>query len=170
MGVHPRLPVPAQFNNGNMILSSSAEIAMQFWWGYLYSGDETFLREQAYPLMKSVAQFYLNYLEEDAQGRYIMYPSNAHETCSRCRTRRTTWRASATCSPPLEASAHLGVDAELRARSQERLAHLAPFAIDPVTGGIDPYEPRPGEKIPIPTRKIPTLSHRRLSADHAGLR
>ena len=63
-----------------MILSSGAEIAMQFWWRYLYTGDEAFLRERAYPVLRSVAEFYVNYLDKDREGNYFIYPANAHET------------------------------------------------------------------------------------------
>jgi len=157
-GVHPRLPVPAHFNNANMILSSSAEIAMQFWWNYLYTGDETFLREQAYPLMKSVARFYLNYLEKDAQGRYVMYPSNAHETYLKVLNPTNDLAGIRyLLTSAIEAGTRLGVDAELRADWQDRLAHLAPFPLDPATGTLRSYEPRPGEKIPDSNAENPDL-------------
>ena len=53
-GIHPRLRTPIVSSCTSLILSSSGEIAMQFWWKYLYTGDRAFLKEKAYPLMKAV--------------------------------------------------------------------------------------------------------------------
>ena len=80
MGIHSRLPVSKSNSPTAMILSSGAEIAMQFWWRYLYTGDKAFLRERAYPVLRSVAEFYVNYLDKDREGHYFIYPANAHET------------------------------------------------------------------------------------------
>ncbi|MHB9134317.1 MAG: LamG-like jellyroll fold domain-containing protein [Armatimonadota bacterium] len=157
-GVHPRLPTPKNFGATNMILSSSAEIAMQFWWNYLYTGDEKFLREQAYPLMKSVGQFYLHYLEKDDKGHYIVYPSNAHETFYKVLNPATDLAAIRYLFPTLiQASQRLNVDAELRPIWQDRLEHLAPYATNPRTGAILPYEPRPGENPPVSNGENPDL-------------
>jgi hypothetical protein len=131
-----------------LILSSSAEIAMQFWWDYLYTGDRAFLRDRAYPLMKQVAAFYVNYLEKDAQGRYNMDPSNAHETFWAVKNPTTDLAALRYFFPSLiQASTILGVDADLRPVWQDRLDHLAPYALDPASGAILPYELRPGEQV-----------------------
>jgi hypothetical protein len=164
-GVHPRLPVPKNVAHTNLILSSSAEIAMQFWWVYLYTGDEEFLRRRAYPLMKEIAAFYVAYLEKDSQGRYNIYPSNAHETFWEVKnpasdlaalryflpsvieaSRRVTGAPMGTGTDRPDRSQSPSADAELRRMWQDRLEHLAPFAIDPDTGGIRPYDFRPGEK------------------------
>ena len=158
MGDHPRLPTPKSYGNTNMILSSSAEIAMQFWWGYLYTGDETFLRAKAYPLMKSVATFYLNYLEKDAAGHYVIYPSNAHETYLKVHNPTTDLAGIRYLFPALiAASTKLGVDAEQRPIWQELLDHLAPYAIDPQKRNILPYQPQPGEEIKAANAENPDL-------------
>jgi len=147
-GVHPRAPVPKNVAHTNLILSSSAEIAMQFWWVYLYAGDEAFLRERVYPLMKEVAAFYVGYLEKDASGRYNMYPSNAHETFWKVKNPASDLAALRYFFAAIvDASRQLGADADLRAVWQDRLDHLAPWAINPATGAILPYDLRPGEKI-----------------------
>ena len=41
-----------------------------FWWGYLFSQDETFLRDKAYPVMKEYAEFLEGWLEKDDRGVY----------------------------------------------------------------------------------------------------
>ena len=151
-GVHPRVPVPATFAHTNAIFSSSAEIAMQFWWVWLYTGDEAFLRERALPLMKQAALFYLGYLEKDGQGRYVMWPSNAHESFWRVKNPATDLAAIryllgvlATASP------------ELRDRCRDALDHLAPYPADPKTGALLPYEMQPGEKLDVRNAENPEL-------------
>lgn len=144
-GIHPRLPVPKNVAHTNLILSSSAEIAMLFWWHYLYTGDEKFLRERTYPVMKEVATFYVGYLEKDAQGRYNVYPANAQESSWSVKNPTPDLAAIRYLFPVLiETSKRLGLDAELRPVWQDRLDRLAPYAIDSATGAILPYEPGPG--------------------------
>ncbi|UWS64417.1 hypothetical protein N2384_00865 [Bacillus paralicheniformis] len=48
-----------------------AWLALHAWEHYQYGGDETFLRERAYPVMKDAALFLLNYLVENAQGEWV---------------------------------------------------------------------------------------------------
>jgi len=157
-GVHPRVPVPTQFAHTNAILSSSAEIAMQFWWAWLYTGDEAFLRDRAYPLMKEATLFYLGYLEKDKQGRYIIWPSNAHETYWRVQNPATDLAAVRYLFPAvLRAAETLNCDPDLRARCREALDHLAPYPLDPKTGAILPFEPQPGEKIEVSNAENPEL-------------
>ncbi|MBI4027272.1 MAG: hypothetical protein HY360_19965 [Verrucomicrobia bacterium] len=140
-GIHPRLPVPLHVRNTNLILSSSAEIAMLFWWQYLYTGDETFLRQRTYPLMKEVAAFYVGYLEKDAQGRYNVYPSNAQEQFWSVKNPTPDLAAIRYLFPVMiEASQRLNLDADLRPIWQDRLNHLAPYSRDSATGAIRAYE------------------------------
>jgi len=50
------------------------------WEHYLHSGDEVFLAERAFPLMRGAAEFYLDYLVEDpATGRLVAGPSSSPE-------------------------------------------------------------------------------------------
>ena len=152
-GIHPRLPVPKDVAATNQIYSSSAEIAMQYWWHYLYTGDENFLRERTYPLMKAVANFFLAYLQQDAQGVYFMYPSSGHETFHNKLNATTDLAALRWLFPTLiRASEILGVDADLRPVDlrqvwQEHLDHLAPYGQDPTTQAITPYYLKPDEKL-----------------------
>jgi alpha-L-fucosidase 2 len=48
----------------------AAFVAQLFWWHYLYSQDETFLREVAHPFLIECARFYLDFLKKDANGVY----------------------------------------------------------------------------------------------------
>ncbi len=147
-GVHPRVPTPAEYTHNNGTLSTSAEVAMQFWWYWLYTGDKAFLQDKAYPLMKEVTLFYLGYLEKDDKGRYIMWPSNAHESYL-CVKNPTSDLASIRYLFPrvIQAAELLGCDVELRDRCSEALAHLAPYPIDPEGDYLMPYERQPGETV-----------------------
>ena len=50
------------------------------WESYLHSGDEAFLEERAWPLMRGASAFYLDYLVEDpATGRLVSGPSSSPE-------------------------------------------------------------------------------------------
>lgn len=46
-------------------------LCRHLWEHYLFTGDRRFLAEEAYPLMKEAAEFYLDWLMEDGQGRLI---------------------------------------------------------------------------------------------------
>ena len=50
---------------------------------YEYTGDVTFLRETAYPLMHSAAEFYLDMLTEDAEGYLVLCPGTSPENLYR---------------------------------------------------------------------------------------
>ncbi len=149
---------PTTRTQTGMIFSTSAEIAMQFWWAYLYDGDTAFLRDRAYPLMKEVATFYIGYLQKDAEGRYFMWPSNAHETYLFVKNPTPDLAGIRYLFPALlEASRILGVDENLRPVWQDRLDHLSPYPLDKEKGIILPYEPKPGETRPAENGENPEL-------------
>lgn len=51
-----------------------------FWEHYLFTGDEAFLAERAYPIMKKAAQFYLDYLTQHPEtGKWVSGPSISPE-------------------------------------------------------------------------------------------
>lgn len=49
------------------------------WWYYLYTGDVSFLKAKAYPVMRDVGLFFLDYLRKDSDGRYYIYPTYSPE-------------------------------------------------------------------------------------------
>nr|WP_294792879.1 glycoside hydrolase family 95 protein [uncultured Mucilaginibacter sp.] len=49
------------------------------WDHYLYTGDKTFLKNHAYPLMKGAALFCLDWLVKDKQGYLVTSPSTSPE-------------------------------------------------------------------------------------------
>jgi alpha-L-fucosidase 2 len=49
------------------------------WEHYLFSGDKAFLEKKAYPVMKSAAQFVLDWLVKDKNGYWVTAPSTSPE-------------------------------------------------------------------------------------------
>jgi alpha-L-fucosidase 2 len=74
----------APINNANhgIWVTGGAWLCQHLWWHYLYGGDDQFLADVAYPLMKGASLFFLDYLIEDPQGDekwLISGPSNSPE-------------------------------------------------------------------------------------------
>ena len=106
---------------------------------YLFSGDEQFLRERAYPLIKGAALFMLDFLVEDPQGRLVTNPSHSPENSFRkADGRQSMFTYGATMdlmivhevfTNCIEASKTLDVDADLRGQLESALSRLAPLQI-----------------------------------------
>ena len=60
-------------------IGAAAWLAQHLWWYYMYSPDETFLAEHAYPFFKEVAAFYESYFIEDENGTIQIVPSQSPE-------------------------------------------------------------------------------------------
>ena len=59
---------------------ASAWLAQHYYEHYLFSADKKFLRERAYPVMKSAAEFWLAFLIKDPRdGKWIVSPSFSPE-------------------------------------------------------------------------------------------
>jgi alpha-L-fucosidase 2 len=54
-------------------------LCQHLWEHYRFTGDKTFLRETAYPVMKGSAEFLLSWLVEDGQGHLTTCPSFSTE-------------------------------------------------------------------------------------------
>lgn len=54
-------------------------LTRHLWEHYLFTGDKNFLKKQAYPLMKSAAEFSLDWLVEDKNGLLVTAPSTSPE-------------------------------------------------------------------------------------------
>jgi alpha-L-fucosidase 2 len=57
----------------------AAWLCQLYWWGYLYTLDNDFLRRQAYPLMREVAKFYRAYATLGPDDKYHVFPSTPPE-------------------------------------------------------------------------------------------
>lgn len=54
-------------------------VSQHLWEHYQFTGDKQFLKEKAYPLMKSAAEFCLDWLVEDKNGYLVTAPSLSPE-------------------------------------------------------------------------------------------
>lgn len=73
---------PINASNHGIWPTGGAWLCQHLWLHYLYTGDEAFLRETAYPLLKGAADFFAAYLVEDPRSddkRLISGPSNSPE-------------------------------------------------------------------------------------------
>lgn len=111
-------------------------MAHHLWLHWLYSGDETFLRERAYPFMKRCMAFWEGYLEEGDDGRLHVPLSHSPEWNGNL---PDAWGRDPAIDLSLvrnlaawlvEASEHLGIDADSRARWAAIRERLAPYPVD----------------------------------------
>ncbi len=112
----------------------AAWFCLHLWEHYAFGGDKQFLADRAYPAMKEAADFFLDYLVEDEQGRLISGPSESPEN----RYRLPNGESGRLCLGPamdhriiaalfqrcIEAARILGVDREYTARLAAALARL----------------------------------------------
>ena len=128
---------------------------------YLFTGDTSFLREQAYPLMKGTAEFVLGFLVESPEGYLVTNPSHSPE--NNFRDNKTgevsalTYAATtdievinALFDNCIEAAEILKSDSEFAARLIETKKRLPPVRINSkgvIQEWINDYdEPEPGHR------------------------
>jgi alpha-L-fucosidase 2 len=71
---------PINASNHGIWVSGGAWLCQHLWDHYLFTQDEKFLRERAYPVMKEAANFFMDFLVKDAKtGWLISTPSNSPE-------------------------------------------------------------------------------------------
>jgi alpha-L-fucosidase 2 len=112
-------------------VGGSGWLSHHFWEHYLFTRDLDFLRERAYPVMKSAAVFYSQYLVEDPpSGWLISTPSNSPEIGGLVagptmdhQIIRSLFKA---C---IKAAKLLDTDADFAAALQEKVEQIAPNQI-----------------------------------------
>jgi alpha-L-fucosidase 2 len=118
-------------------------LSNQMWDHYAYSGDETFLRERAYPAMKGAAEFVLDFLVEAPKGspvagKLVTNPSTSPENRYLLDGKPVSLTYAATMDLELindlfnhvrAASRHLGVDTALVSRIDAAQQRLPPLQI-----------------------------------------
>ncbi|MGW6276954.1 glycoside hydrolase family 95 protein [Kribbella sp. NPDC055071] len=121
-------------------VTGGAWLATHLWEHFEYGGDQQFLRDTAYPVLRGAALFLLAYLTEDpATGELVAGPSESPENWyvapdgSRCSVAmgNTVDRvfAAAILTDCAAAAEILAVDAVLRRRIGSALARLSPYRI-----------------------------------------
>lgn len=105
---------------------------------YLYTLDETYLKETAYPIMKSSCEFMLDLLIEDKDGYLILAPSTSPENeflidgVAGSVSETTTMTMSIVkelFSNTIDALNILKLDDEFKSELEEKLPRLLPFKI-----------------------------------------
>jgi hypothetical protein len=107
---------------------SSASVALNYWWHYLYSRDLRFLRGAAYPFFKECVLFYEDYLEREPSGRrrffadyspeHLVWGDNAAVDIALV---KALYRAA------IESSRVLDLDVQARSKWEDTLRNLPPY-------------------------------------------
>lgn len=117
----------------------AAWLSTHLWTAYEYSGDASFLAQRAYPVLREIAEFFLDYLVESPGGFLVTGPSLSPEN----RYLLPDGTPASLCMGPtmdieitravftrvILASQILKTDEELRARVQSAMEKLPPFKI-----------------------------------------
>jgi len=72
-------PHKGRFSWISHVASSGSELAIQAWWRYRYTGDRARLRTHACPLLRGTVEFYRHLVKQEADGRYHLTGTHAHE-------------------------------------------------------------------------------------------
>ncbi len=123
-------------------------IASHLWTHYNYTLDKDFLRNKAYPILKSNAEFIIDYMVQDPKTGYLMTgPSTSPENSFRYKgdelsismmpacDRQLVYEAFTSC---IAASEILGVDESFREEMKTALKKLPPIMIGK-NGGIQEW-------------------------------
>ena len=138
----------------------AAWLALHFWDRYEFTRDRDFLRLRAYPVLRLVSLFLLDYLVRDGQGRWVTGPSVSPENSYRM----ADGTVARLCMGPtmdleithaifrntLEAARLLGRDEEMQGKIQSKMGHLFPLQVGrhgQLQEWMEDYdEPEPGHR------------------------
>lgn len=125
---------------------AGAWMAQLFYDYYLFTGDETFLRERAVPFMREVCRFYEDFLFIDEDGYYTFAPSNSPENSPTVKGRSSVALempqsvavnatmdvalAKEVLSNLVEACETLGIEADGVERWKEMLRRMRPYEVN----------------------------------------
>ena len=120
-------------------LGSPAWLSQHLWEHFAYGRDKAYLRDRAYPVMKSACEFYLDFLIANEKGQLVTSPSSSPEHKFRQPDGRlAALSAGATMDRALvwdlftntiEAAGVLGSDAPFIAKVREARARLIPYQV-----------------------------------------
>jgi hypothetical protein len=112
------------------VASSGSELAIHAWWRYRHTGDQDWLRTHAYPLLRGTVEFYRHLVKKEADGRYHLTGTHAHEDFWGVKDSIMDLAAIRGTVPlAIRASVILDVDSELRDQWKELLQNLAPYPL-----------------------------------------
>lgn len=118
---------------------AGAWFCQHLWQHYQYTGNEQFLREKAYPLMKGASLFMLNWLIKDNETDYLVTnPSTSPENTKKIDGKEYQLSKASTMdnaiiselfTNTIKTAELLGVDNDFRERVKESLDKLMPYQI-----------------------------------------
>jgi len=122
---------PINASDHGIWVTGGAWLCQHLWWHYEFSSDEQFLREQAYPIMKGAALFFVDFLTPDPKtGWLISTPSNSPENgglvAGPTMDHQIIRNLFSNC---IAASRKLNVDADLREKLEQMKEKIAPNQI-----------------------------------------
>jgi len=130
---------PGQGVSWGLTTSSSGWLASHLWNHYCFTHDKKFLQEQAYPVLKKAAVFYLDYLALDPRNGYLMTgpsisPENSFKVDGRewCMSLTPTIdriMVYETFNACIESSKILGIDDDFRQALETAIVKLPPLQI-----------------------------------------
>jgi alpha-L-fucosidase 2 len=135
---HSAYPVPSKVNPypappwGYEICETPWTV-QSLWWEYLYTMDTAYLK-RVYPLLRGATDFLVAFLRKESDGRYHVVPTVSPENWGFT----VDFRLNKNCiidialidfllEAMVEASATLGIDADLRGKWEEVRRSLAPY-------------------------------------------
>lgn len=134
--------------NWGLFPTAGSWIASHLWTEYLYTLDRDFLRNTTYPLLKSNAEFLIDYMVKDPNSGFLMTgPSTSPENSFRYKgdelslsmmptsDRLLVWETLTSC---LEASKILNIDASFRKDMEKAIKLLPPYKIGK-NGGLQEW-------------------------------
>lgn len=136
------------------IFGSMANLAYQYWLCYEYTGDEDFLREKAYPMLRGIAEFFRTYpntVKEDDGLYHVLYTNHNECFWGGKDTLDTMTGMHGILRTVIHAARLLDVDQDKLPLWEELLEHLAPLPTSKDT--VCPVEmPEDGSEIFVGAR------------------
>jgi alpha-L-fucosidase 2 len=140
--------VPVDHVQAGVWAMGAAWMSLHLWEHFAFGGDKDFLGQRAYPRLKEVAEFLLDYLVEAPDGTLVSGPSQSPENKYRLLDGTT---ASLCMSPAMDTgiiravfdrvtrgSELLGIDQDLRRQAQAAAKRLPPFKLSK-TGALQEW-------------------------------
>jgi alpha-L-fucosidase 2 len=131
--------IPVDHVQAGVWAMGAAWMSLHLWEHYAFGGDRDFLRQRAYPRLREVAEFLLDYLVEAPDGTLVSGPSQSPEN----KYRLTDGSTASLCMAPAmdteivravfdrvaRGSELLGVDEVLRVQVRAAAKRLPPFKV-----------------------------------------
>ena len=118
---------------------AGAWFCTHLWEHYLFTGDQIFLKEEAYPLMKGAAEFMLSWLTNDPKSNYLVTnPSTSPENTVKIKGKEYQLSMATTMDMAIirelfnaciNTSTILNIDSEFKAVLEKAKARLYPYQI-----------------------------------------